>query len=129
MAFVVSDRRRLAVGIDQFQLRHIKPGQGAELVFKLQPGSTYAATVESIARVNPEGQLQPSGILPTAPTRQGPAPGYGVILELRDEQVDVPRLGGGAVGTAAIYTDTATATHIIRRVMLRMESWMNYLIP
>ena len=32
-------------------------------------------------------------------------------------------------GTGAIYTDSVKATHLIRRVMLRMQAWLNYLIP
>ncbi len=36
---------------------------------------------------------------------------------------------GGAIGTAAIYTESVAATHIIRKVMVRMETWMNYLKP
>ena len=36
---------------------------------------------------------------------------------------------GGAIGTAAIYTESVAATHIIRKVMVRMETWMNNLKP
>jgi len=38
-------------------------------------------------------------------------------------------LPAGTVGTAAIYTKSAGMTHIIRKVMIRMQSLMNYLIP
>ena len=30
---------------------------------------------------------------------------------------------------AAIYTDSIKATHIIRRVMMRLQAWMNYIDP
>ena len=33
------------------------------------------------------------------------------------------------VGTAAIYTPSSAFSHIIRRVMIRMETWMNYVVP
>jgi hypothetical protein len=36
---------------------------------------------------------------------------------------------GGAVGTATIYTDSVSMTHLIRRVMMRMQTWMNYILP
>jgi hypothetical protein len=52
-----------------------------------------------------------------------------VILTLDDERVTPEALPGGAVGRAAIYTENAQATHIIRRVMLRMETWLNYILP
>jgi hypothetical protein len=28
-----------------------------------------------------------------------------------------------------VYTESVQATHLIRRVMLRMESWLNFLLP
>ena len=52
-----------------------------------------------------------------------------MIVELDDKAVDLASIPGGAVGTAAIYTDSVTATHVIRRVMMRMEAWMNYIKP
>jgi hypothetical protein len=54
---------------------------------------------------------------------------YGVILKLNDKNSTLQRLPGGAMGTAAIYTNSVKATHIIRKVMMRMQSWMNYIIP
>ena len=35
----------------------------------------------------------------------------------------------GAAGDAAIYTDGFAAIHIIRKVILRVGSYLNYLIP
>ena len=81
----------------------------------------------SIASMNPLGQLAPSGTIPEAP--QGvPAP-YAVLLELDDESVIPDQIPGGVAGTAAIYTESVQATHVIRKIMLRMEAWMNYINP
>jgi len=48
-------------------------------------------------------------------------------------QLDDPEaaedLPAGTAGTAAIYTKSAAMTHIIRKVMIRMESYMNFIIP
>jgi multidrug resistance efflux pump len=129
LAFVETGRRQVAVGIDQYALRHVQPGQPAEVVFKLFPGKTFAATVDSVAYMAPEGQVQASGVIPTAPTRNQPTTSFGVILAFDEENEQIEKLPGGAVGSAAIYTDNAKPTHIIRRVMLRMESWLNYLLP
>jgi hypothetical protein len=46
-----------------------------------------------------------------------------------DDQFDASQLPGGAAGTAAIYTRSARATHLIRRGDLRMQAWLNYIIP
>ena len=36
---------------------------------------------------------------------------------------------GGSVSTAAIYTESVKVTHIIRKAMLRMDAWLDYLFP
>ena len=129
IAFVESDQSQLVVGIPQTRLRHVRPGQEAEVVLRLRPGETFPAVVESVIDITAGAQLQPSGLLPTAPTVQEPSLPYGVRLRLEDPPATGGPILGGAVGTAAIYTDAAKATQVIRRVMLRMESWMNYLKP
>jgi hypothetical protein len=57
------DRTRLAVGIRQFQLRHVTPDQSAEIAFKLYPGQTFSARVVSVIPMNSTGQVEVSGML------------------------------------------------------------------
>jgi len=131
VAFVDSDSSVLIVGIDQVYLRHVKPGQKAEVVMKMLPGTTLNATVKGIAYMTPDGQLSPSGNIPTAPTSATTPKPYGVELVLDDELPEFllkTGLPGGSVGTAAIYTNSVAATHVIRKIMVRMEAWMNYLV-
>ena len=130
MSFVSAEETRLYVGIPQYTLRNVKPGQQAEITLKLFPGKVLSATVDGVAYVTPAGQVQPSGVVPAAPTRSQPAVPYGVRLKLsEDVKIDVSRLPGGAIGSAAIYTEHTRATHVIRRVMIRMQAWMNYVVP
>ena len=129
VAFVEHGDRKMAVGIPQSRLRYVKPGQKAEIALRIFPGRTLSATVASIVNINPSAQMQPSGLLPNAPMPTDPALPYGVILELDDDSIDLLDIPGGAMGTAAIYTDSVAATHVIRRVMMRMEAWMNYIKP
>jgi hypothetical protein len=35
----------------------------------------------------------------------------------------------GATGTVAIYTGTGAPTHVIRKVVLRLEAIKNYIVP
>jgi multidrug resistance efflux pump len=125
MPFVV-DTRRLIVGINQSQIRHVAPGQDAEVVLKLFPGKTLKAKVVGVAPMIPQGQLAPSGVAPSPPNASMVPGPYGVLLELDDERISIDQVYGGALGTAAIYTDSVKATHVIRKVMLRMEAWINY---
>ena len=128
VAFVKHDQERLVVGINQNMLRHVKAGQEAEVVLKLFPGKVFNANVETIAYMTPQGQLPPSGTIPAAPTPQIPLP-YGVILRLNDDSGELSHIPGGALGSAAIYTESVKATHIIRKVMLRMETLVNFINP
>jgi multidrug resistance efflux pump len=127
VTFVETSNTRLAVFINQHALRHVQPGQPAEVTFKISPGQTFPATVEAIAYTTPAGQLQPGGEIPTAPDSEEQKLPFGVILVIDADEFDASQLPGGAAGTAAIYTGRARATHIIRRVELRMQAWLNYI--
>jgi multidrug resistance efflux pump len=129
VAFVEDDLSRLAVGIPQSRLRHVKQGQKAEVVLRIYPGRTLSATVTGVIDINAAAQLQPSGLLPHVPSTTDPALPFGVVLELDEPSINLLEIPGGAAGTAAIYTDSVEATHVIRKVMMRMEAWMNYLKP
>ena len=128
-AFLDRDGTRIGVGLPQYVLRHVEPGQRAEVVLKLHPGATFDATVESIAPINAEGQIQASGAVPELSSSSSADRRFIVILRMDDDQVDPSAMPGGAVGTAAIYTQRAQATHLIRRVMMRMQTWMNFIVP
>jgi len=130
LAYVVEKQTRIVAWIKQYQLRHVKTGQPVEVEFKLYPGQTFKATVAEVIQINRTGQLQATGVVqdPTATPRFEQE--YGVVLSLApDNPVKLTDLPGGAVGSAAIYTDHTQMTHIIRRVEMRMKSWMNYIIP
>ena len=127
VAFVNDSSLRMAVGIPQSRLRHVEPGQMAEVVMRMYPGRTLSAKVVEIINVNAAAQLQPSGLIPQVPMATDPTLPYGVILELDDPSIDLAEIPGGAVGIAAIYTDSVVGTHVIRKVMMRMEAWMNYI--
>ena len=129
VAFVEDGARKLIVGIPQSRLRHVETGQQAEVVLSLYPGKVFKATVGEIADINAAAQLQATGIVPQVPTMQDPPLPYGVVLILDDADISLAAIPGGAIGTAAIYTESVPATHIIRKVMVRMEAWMNYLKP
>ena len=126
-AYVDTQQSRFIVGIPQSRLRHIEPGQKVEIALRLRPGEVLEGRVSAIAPMTPQGQLQPTGTIPTAPTGQDPALPFGVVIEF-DETLP-PGVYGGAMGTAAIFTENSKLTHLIRKVMLRMEAWTNYLAP
>ena len=131
-AFVDTQHSYLIVGIDQNRLRHVRAGQPAEVTLKMFPGRIFNARVKGIGLMTPEGQLSPTGNIPLAPTGWSVAQPHAVELELLDELAltgMVEEVPGGSVGTATIYTSSAKMTHLIRKVILRMDAWLNYIIP
>jgi multidrug resistance efflux pump len=132
MAYVVTSRRMIA-GVNQIYLRHVEPGQPVEMTLKLLPGKILTGTVQELAMMTPQGQLAPSGHVPLAPTGQDPPAPFGVVIVPDQETLElISDLGpapGGAMGTAAIYTESATFSHFIRKVILRLEMWMNFVNP
>jgi multidrug resistance efflux pump len=126
LAFTVQTQV-FAVMIPQSRIRFVAAGQEAEVVLKSAPGRTLRARVYEIVPSTSMGQIHPSGMLPVLDPNAIPEP-FGVRLVLEPGELErldmLPR--GGMLGTAAIYTERAGATHLIRKVMLRMEAWMNY---
>ncbi len=52
---------------------------------------------------------------------------YGVKFDIAERDKAL-FLAAGAAGDAAIYTDHLHAVHILRKVILRVGSYLNYLI-
>ncbi len=126
MTFIESSRNVFGAQIHQIYIRHVKIGQPVEVAFKTRSGTIYTGKVEAIFQVTSEGQAVISGTVPAA--QQVVAEPFFVRIDLDgdDAAVDLP---AGTVGTAAIYTQSAGMTHIIRKVMIRMESLLNYVVP
>jgi len=126
MALVDDSETAIVVSIHQINLRHVAPGQEAEVVFNLRPGRIFKATVEYVVADLATGQVAPGGTLPV-PGQIVPAP-YFVRLKLDDNEAALA-LPTGAVGVAAIYTGEFEVSYMIRRVMMRMDAWLAYILP
>jgi hypothetical protein len=68
--------------------------------------------------------LQPSGTL--LAFERAPRARFGVRLELDESHADL-ELPAGAGGNAAIYTPRGRPIRIVRRVIIRIYTWLNYL--
>jgi RND family efflux transporter MFP subunit len=126
MAFIETDDTAAAILINQIYARHIMPRQPVELTFKFLPGKVYTGHVDALIQATSRGQVQVSGNAAT-PVAVQPLP-FVVRVTLDDPTV-AASLPAGTVGEAAIYTGSAKATHIIRRVMIRMSTFLNYVLP
>jgi len=126
MAFVDTAESVLVAQIHQIYLRHIKPGQKVEIAMKTRPGELVFGTVDRVIPAVAGGQAQVSGSIAAA-VQVNPEP-FLVRINI-DEPEGVFLLEPGSVGTVAIYTESVGATHVIRKVMIRMTSILNYLNP
>ncbi len=123
MQLIEESKQVLGVQIDQINLRHVMNGQNAEAIFKLYPGKVFNAKVIAVIQTNPEGLLTPSGEVLAATEIQS-APSW-VALQLEDD-IELP---AGATGQATIFTEEFGKSHAIRKIMLRMDTWLNYVKP
>ena len=126
MAFIDTSETIVGCQIHQIYARYIKSGQKAEVTFKQFPGQVFNATVTAVLPAIAQGQISVSGSA-VGSTRVIPSP-YVVRLKLDDADVAL-KLNAGAYGDAAIYTSSMEAAHLIRRVMMWMQAWLNYLVP
>lgn len=122
MPFIDNSQQVVVMTVAQTDFRHIRAGQTAEIIFDMYPGQTFPGRVKYIVPANPTGQVTPGGLVISS---KG-ASNEPFIVELQlDNHVDY--LPPGALGEATVYTDTLRITHPVRKVMLRMNSWLNYL--
>jgi multidrug resistance efflux pump len=125
MSFVETSESLLVALVKQNALSHVRPGNSAELALDMYPGRIIKAEVETVIWGGGQGQLSPSGVLPKFFDQQQRGL-FAVRLKAIDQSSDL-RLVAGAGGTAAIYTDVGTPLHVARKVMIRMQTWFNYL--
>ena len=71
-----------------------------------------------------QGQLQPTGDLIEPETRQDPGRALAQI-RITDDLSEY-QLPSGSATQVAVYTEHWHRFAIIRRILLRMKSWMNY---
>ena len=130
MIFVQSDAFFFTGWYRQNSLLRLKAGYEAEIAFDGLPGQVFSAEVVKILRVMAEGELQASGRLYNigSDVKPGRVP---VILKITDPEFAeyAAQIPGGAYAQSAIYSDHAHHLAILRKILLRMASWLNYLFP
>jgi multidrug resistance efflux pump len=112
---------------NQNELHQIQPGDEAEFTLKTRPGSVVKAKVDSIIWAQGQGQLPQSGTLPMTGVLNAPPGRFAVKFDIAPKDKEL-LVAAGAAGDAAIYTQRLHAIHIIRKVILRVGAYVNYLI-
>jgi multidrug resistance efflux pump len=111
----------------QNELTKVQPGDEAEFALETYPGDIVKGKVDSIIWAMGQGQLPATGTIPMSTLATQPPGLYAVKFDIADRDRD-RFLAAGAVGDAAIYTQHAAFLHILRKVILRVGSYLNYLV-
>jgi multidrug resistance efflux pump len=122
----VEDEFQIFALFGQNELHQVRPGNEAEITLDTYPGRVIKAHVDSIMWAQGQGQLDASGELPRT-TFVAPPGRFPVKLVVGDQDRGL-FLAAGARGSAAIYTEHLTLIHIIRKVLLRVASYLDYII-
>jgi multidrug resistance efflux pump len=124
MIFIHQDQRDLVAAFSQSALQRLTPGAEAEVSFAAAPARIFPAKVRKVVEAMAQGQLQPSPELinPEDRARAGLAL---VSIDLTGD-VSAYNLPGGATADVAVYTDHAKPLALLRRILLRMKSWLNF---
>jgi multidrug resistance efflux pump len=127
MTLVEADGQVVAF-FNQNELHQIEPGNEVEFALKTMPGRVIKGKVDSVVWAQGQGTMMATGDLPSSLQVQNqPAGKFAVKFDISDRDKTL-FLAAGAAGDAAIYTDHLHAVHIIRKVILRVGSYVNYLI-
>ncbi|MGD8639744.1 MAG: efflux RND transporter periplasmic adaptor subunit [Gammaproteobacteria bacterium] len=130
MIFVHDEGNYYVAWFRQNSMLRLQAGDEAEVAFDGIPGSVFSAEVKLVFPAIAEGQIQPGGNL--YDPRQAASPGrLPVLIDITDPAFKqyADKVPGGAFAKTAIYTNHFHHVSIMRKVLLRMTSWMNYLFP
>jgi multidrug resistance efflux pump len=109
----------------------LEVGNEAEIAFDALPGRVFSAEVIQVLPVLAEGEVQANGTMIRL-NQGGGLPGrIPVQMKITDPRfADLAQhVPGGSYGQSAIYSEHFHHVAIMRKVILRMSSWMSYFFP
>jgi multidrug resistance efflux pump len=127
MVFVNTEMKDSVLGaaFQQNSLQRVKSGDEAEIAFDAVPGRVFKGKVSLVLDAIAAGQMQASGSLIDLGERTEGGRAI-AVLDIEDDMsgYNIPL---GAAGQAAIYTEHVHHLSLLRKILLRMRSWENYL--
>ena len=126
MSFVEQEHVIIAL-FGQNELHQVEPGNDAEIILATYPGRVIKTKVDSIIWAQGQGQMPITGVLPNTGPVPTPDGRFAVKLVLADKEKDL-FLAAGARGSGAIYTHHAVPIHLIRKVIVRVSAYFDYII-
>jgi len=126
MTFVNTDQTAFIAGFSQQPMQNLKEGNKAEILFTGIPGRVFKAHVERILTVLAEGELSAGKTMVDLKAMEMPEGLIPVIIKMDDDLSDyfIPI---GCDAEVAVYSERWHHVTIIRKILLRMKSWQNFL--
>jgi RND family efflux transporter MFP subunit len=128
MTFIHKDDTAYVGWFWQNSMQRLAIGDEAEVVIDGVPGKIFQGKVTAVIPAMAAGNVQANvGLLDqTTAVRPGRLP---VVISITDPEWAKYQVIAGASGQAAIYTQHFHHVSVMRKVLLRMASWMNYVFP
>jgi multidrug resistance efflux pump len=123
----IEDEFQVVAFFHQNELHQVAAGDDAEIFLRTLPGEIIKAKVDSIVWAQGQGTVASGNTLPGTGLAAPMGDRFPVKLSIDPKYRD-HFLAAGAQGDAAIYTQHMGAIHILRKVLLRVSTKMNYLI-
>jgi len=125
MIFIPQQKRQIIAQFRQNSLLRLEAGDEAEVVFNALPGQVFSGKLTSILPVVPGGAYQAQGALQSLSNVAGSDSVIAIIELAPNNEIDV--LPDGIYAQVAVYSDHFAHVSVMRKVLLRMTSWMHYL--
>ncbi|MCC4224035.1 HlyD family secretion protein [Vibrio campbellii] len=125
MTFVHTEDKLYTAAFRQNSLQRLEPGFEAEFMFRALPSKVFKGQVVDVLPAIGESQFQARGsLLGTEALRTSGR--VFVTLKITDD-LEEYHLPMGTAVEVAVYSDSFTHVSIMRKVLIRMKSWQNYL--
>ncbi|MGL5587735.1 MAG: HlyD family secretion protein, partial [Aeromonas veronii] len=128
MTFIHKDDNAYVGWFWQNSMQRLAVGDEAEVVIDGVPGKIFKGKVTAVVPAIAAGNVQANaGLLDqTTAVRPGRLP---VVISITDPEWAKYQMIAGASGQAAVYTQYFHHVSVMRKILLRMASWMNYIFP
>ena len=128
MTFIHEDDNSYVGWFWQNRMQRLKVGDKAEVVLDGIPGRIFQGEVEAVIPAIASGNVQANAGLLDQSSAQVPGR-LPIIIKITDPDWQNYQVIAGSSGQAAIYTEHVHHVAIMRKVLMRMASWLNYLFP
>jgi hypothetical protein len=124
------EERSLVAWFHPSSLLRLKHGSTAEVSFDSIPGKVFSGMVQTVVPVSDENQRW-AREAPLAATATDDQPLVPVLIDITDRRYAwyASQVPDRSHAQAAIYGQELQELALVRKTLLRMSAWMNYLTP